>query len=163
MATTTFQGVVRSAGGDGRKVVSPGSMMMSAPFHIADPTAAATTRVTRSPLDDANLVLPANAVVISITVDGSATGGASPTFDLGSEGYNDGTSDPDALINEGAADGGKMVFNFASAEAGDSMAAPLSATQPVYITGGVGASAPTGGTITGIISYFVSDDGKWDK
>ena len=70
--------------------------------------------------------------------------------------------DVDGLLNEADADAGAVVTvwggdSTAGAALGD---VDLPATERIKIVGGQGASAATGGTITGIIYYYVKDDGK---
>lgn len=162
MATTTFQGVVRSAGGDDRKVTTPGTVQLVLPFYIADPTAANTTAVARSATDTRSVVLPANAIVTEVIANAAATGGTTPTFDMGWIGVNDASAlDVDGIVAEGDADVGKSVINYATATAGDDLGVTMSTTQPVALTGGVGASAATGGVISGYIVYHILDAGTW--
>lgn len=162
MATTTFQGIVRSAGGDDRKRVYPGTVALVVPFYIADPTAANTTNVTRSATDARSVILPTNAIVSRIDVNADATGGTDPTFDLGWIELDDSTTfDVDGLVAEGDADVGGSVFDISTTTAGADMLAVMSSSSPVIITGGVGASAATGGTISGYITYFMQDFGTW--
>jgi hypothetical protein len=62
------------------------------------------------------------------------------------------------LISAAVATTGKLVINQASATAGANMGTTMSATKLVTITGGgTSGDAPTGGTITGTILYFVAD------
>jgi hypothetical protein len=136
-------------------------MLMVADFYI-DPTDANTTNLQRSSTDTRTIVLPIGAVVVEIQANAAGTGGSSPTFDMGWIGYTDTSAvDVDGLIAEGDADAGKSVFTWATATAGDDMGVVMSATQMVTLTGGVGASAATGGTITGRILYYVPTDGAY--
>ena len=162
MATSTTQAIWRSGGGDTTKTAYAGTMLMAADFYIADPTAANTTAVAKSSSDTSPVILPAGAVVKEIQVNAAATGGTTPTFDLGWIGYTDATAlDVDGLIAEGDADVGKSVFNYATATAGDDLGVAMSTTQMVKITGGVGASAATGGAITGVLFYYVPTNGSY--
>lgn len=164
MGRTTFQGIVRSGGGDTTKSVTPAVVEVVVPFYIADPTAANTTAVDFSSSDTSDVILPAKAIVTELVVLASATGGTNPTFDMGWIGVSDATAfDVDGLVAEGDADAGKSVFNYATATAGDDVGVTMSTTQAVKITGGVGASAATGGVISGYIKYHVSDDGTWSN
>jgi hypothetical protein len=161
MATTTFSAVIRSYGGDSTKTVTPAVTQHVVPFHIADPTAANTTNVARSSSDTRTVILPTGAIVTEIIVNAAATGGTNPTFDMGWIGVSDATAlDVDGLVAEGDADAGKSVFNYATATIGDDVGTTMSTTQPVRLTGGVGASAPTGGSLTGFVKYHVSDTGE---
>lgn len=163
MPKTTFQGVVRSGGGDTRKIVTPAVVQVVVPFHMADPTAANTTVLTVSSDSGApEVVLPPSAIVTELHVSADATGGTTPTFDMGWIGYSDTSElDVDGLIAEGDADAGDSVFNMATATAGDDVGTTMTTTQAVKITGGVGASVATGGTISGYIVYHVQDNGVW--
>ena len=160
---TTFTGFVRSNGGDNTRETYAGSMQMAAQFYF-DPTAAAGTDVQVSSTDTRKVVLPQNAVITGIAFNGDATGGTNPTIDMGYTDYDGGTNfvDVDGLLNEADADAGAVVTVWG----GDSTAGPalgdvdLPATERIKIVGGQGASAATGGTITGIIYYYVKDDGK---
>ena len=161
MAKTTFQGILRSGGGDSTKTVYAGTVELIATFYL-DPTAANTTAVQRSASDTRSVILPAGAVVTEIFANAAATGGSSPTFDLGWIGVSDATAvDVDGLIAEGDADAGKSVFTWATATAGDDLGAVMAAAQTVKLTGGVGQSAATGGAVSGYIKYHVSDDGAY--
>lgn len=162
MATSTTQSIMRSGGGDTTKTAYAGTVVMAADFYIADPTAANTTAVQKSSTDTSAVILPAGAVVKEIQVNAAATGGSSPTFDLGWIGYTDTSAvDVDGLIAEGDADVGKSVFNYATATAGDDLGVQMSTSQMVKITGGVGASAPTGGAISGVLFYYVPTNGAY--
>jgi len=162
MGKSTFQGVIRSAGGDTTKTVTPGTVQLVVPFTF-DPTAANTTAVDISSTDGGDVILPANAVVTEIVANAAATGGTDPTFDMGWIGVSDATElDVDGLVAEGDADAGASVFNYATATAGDDLGVAMASTQPVRITGGVGASAGTGGTISGYIKYHVIDSARWE-
>ena len=161
MTVTTFQGVLRSGGGDTTKTAFAGSAELVAPFYFL-PTAANTTAVQRSASDTRPVILPVGAVVREIMVNAAGTGGTNPTFDMGWIGYTDPTVfDVDDLVAEGDADSGKQLIHWQNATAGAGLGAPLSATQMVKITGGVGASAATGGAISGWIEYFVPTNGEY--
>lgn len=159
MGISTTQSIWRSGGGDNTRTAYCGSMVMAATFYF-DPTAANTTAVQKSSTDTSAVILPANAVITQIQVNAAGTGGTNPTFDLGWIGYTDTTAlDVDGLVAEGDADVGKSIFNYATATAGDDLGTTMSTTQMVKITGGVGASAATGGTVSGVILYYIADNG----
>ena len=162
MAKTTFSGVLRSGGGDTTKTAYAGTVELIATFYL-DPTAANTTAVQRSATDTRSVVLPAGAIVTEVQVNAAATGGTNPTFDLGWIGVSDATAlDVDGLIAEGDADAGKTIFNWATGTAGASMGATVSSGNQMFrVTGGVGASAATGGDVSGYIKYHVSDNGAY--
>ena len=160
---TTFTGIVRSNGGDSKRETYAGSVQLAAQFYF-DPTAAQGTDVQVSSTDTRKVVLPQNAIITGIAFNGDATGGTNPTIDMGYTDFDGGTDfvDVDGLINEGNADAGAVVTIWggdatAGAALGD---VDLPATERIKIVGGQGSSAATGGTITGIIYYYVKDQGQ---
>ena len=159
---TTFTGFVRSNGGDNTRTTYAGSVPMQAQFYFV-PTAVAGTDVQVSATDTRKVILPKNAVITGITHSGGATGGTNPTIDIGYTDFDGGTNfvDIDGLINEGNADGGIETIWGGDTGSGASLGnLALPATEIIKIVGGKGSSAATGGTITGIIYYYVKDDGK---
>lgn len=164
MARTTFSGPVRV--GKAQQTSNPevaGAVSLVATAHMADPTAATTTVLRRGSAATGNsalaLILPKNAIITNIEAEADATGGTNPTFDLGwIEVKSDSpASDTDGIIDNGDADAGHTVFNFATATVGDEFGFVMSTSYPVKITGGVGASAATGGSLTFRIHYHVYD------
>ena len=149
MATTTFQGIVRSNGGAGKGNATP-SVMTSSEVISFDPTAAAATnvRIGTSSSSGELFVLPTGAVPVSFMTIGGATGGTNPTVDIGS------SADDDGFFNEADADtkGSLKGADGALVVAGGITAATT-------VTGKKGASAATGGTITGVFTYTVVDNG----
>ena len=160
---TTFTGIVRSNGGDSARETYAGSVGLQANFYF-DPTAAAGTDVQVSSTDTRKVVLPKNTVVTGISFSPDATGGTNPTIDIGYTDYDGGTNfvDIDGLINEGDADaGGVSTIWGGDSGSGVSLGnVDTPATEKIKIVGGKGSSAATGGTITGIIYYYVKDAGK---
>ena len=159
---TTFTGFVRSNGGDNSRTTYAGSVPMQAQFYF-DPTAVAGTDVQISSTDTSKVILPKNSVITGITFNGAATGGTNPTIDMGYTDYDGGTDfvDIDGLLNEADADGGIATVWGGDATSGASLGnIALPATEIIKIVGGKGASAATGGNVTGIIYYYVKDDGK---
>ena len=149
MANTTFQGVVRSYGGGSKGTHTPGVMTQSVQISF-DPTATSATnvRIGTSATAGETLVLPAGAIPISIMTIGGSTGGTNPTVDIGT------SADDDGLFNEVDADTKGTVKG---ADGALAVAGGLAADATV--TGKVGASAATGGTFTGILTYAMSNDG----
>lgn len=158
MAVSTTQSIWRSGGGDTTRTAYCGTGLMVAEFYI-DPTDADTTAVQVSSTNTAPVILPIGAVVVQINANAAGTGGTTPTFDMGWVGYTDSTAvDANGLIALGDADAGKQVWNWATATAGDDLGVTMSTTQMVKITGGgTTGDAPTGGSITGQILYYVKD------
>ena len=161
MATSTTTSVWRSGGGDTTKTAYAGSMLMVADFYFSA-TGAANTKVQKSSSDTNNVILPVGAIITEIQANAAGTGGSSPTFDMGFTLYSSGTTNNATLLNEADADAGKQVFTWATATVpGANLGAVMSASEMVYITGSVGASAATGGSISGRILYYVPTNGAY--
>ena len=149
MATTTFQGIVRSNGGAGKGNSTPSVVTLSEVIAF-DPTAVSATavKVGTSSSTGNDFVLPAGSVPISFMTIGGATGGTNPTVDIGT------SADPDGFFNEADADTkGSLKGADGALVVGGGIAAD------VTVTGNVGASAATGGTIVGVFTYTVADSG----
>ena len=160
MATSTTTSVWRSGGGDTTKTAYAGSMLMVADFYLS--ATQASGNVQKSSTDTTAVILPIGAVITEIQANAAGTGGTNPTFDLGFTLYSTGTASPEALLNEADADAGKQVFNWATATVpGASLGAVMSTSELVYITGRKGASAATGGSISGRITYYVPTSGAY--
>ena len=149
MATTTFQGIVRSNGGAGKGNSTPSVVTLSEVIAF-DPTAVSATavKVGTSSSSGNDFVLPAGAVPVSFMTIGGATGGTNPTVDIGS------SADDDGFFNEVDCD---TKGSLKGADGALVVAGGISAATTV--TGKVGASAATGGTVTGVFTYTVVDNG----
>ena len=158
MATATTSSVWRSTGGDQTRTAQAGSMGMYTPFYIAN--AAASANVTNVSGGEA-LVLPANAVVTSVSV---TTAGTSGTINMGFTPISGvgpgqtttlGTNVPTGLLANAAVTRGTVALG--AATGGASLGNVANATNLVVVTS---ASNTTGlGTVTGLIHYFVYDTG----
>ena len=158
MATATTSSVWRSTGGDSTRTAQAGSMGMYTPFYIAN--AAASANVTNVSGGEA-LVLPANAVVTSVSV---TTAGTSGTINMGFTPISGvgpgqtttlGTNVPTGLLANAAVTRGTVALG--AATGGASLGNVANATNLVVVTS---ASNTTGlGTVTGLIHYFVYDTG----
>jgi len=149
MATTTFQGIVRSNGGAGKGNSTPSVVTLSEVISF-DPTAAAATnvRIGTSSSSGETFVLPVGAVPVSFMTIGGATGGTNPTVDIGT------SADDDGFFNEVDADTKGTLKG-----ADGALVVAGGTTVISTVTGKVGASAATGGTITGVFTYTVVDSG----
>ena len=158
MAVSTTQSIWRSGGGDQTRTAYCGTGLMVAQFYISGASAAGTSAKISSASGAPAVVLPAGAVVVQINALCAATGGTTPTFDMGFTLYTSGTATNTGLVSAAVATTGKLVINFSSATAGASLGTTMSTTELVTITGGgTSGDAPTGGTITGQILYYVTD------
>ena len=158
MAISTTQSIWRSGGGDQTRTAYCGSGVMAAQFYISGASAAGTSVKVSSASGAPAVVLPAGAIVVEIQAVCAATGGTTPTFDMGFTLYGTSTATNTGLVSAAVATTGKLVINQASATAGANMGTTMSTTKLVTITGGgTSGDAPTGGSITGTILYFVAD------
>lgn len=157
MALNTTQAIFRSGGGDNSRTAYCGTPLLTAEFYF-NPAAAAGNKVQVSSSNTAKVILPAGAVVVQINANAAGTGGTDPTFDMGYTLYTTGTATNAGLLNEADANAGKQVFTWATATVpGAALGGVMSASEMVYITGNVGASAATGGAVSGQILYYVTD------
>ena len=156
---TTFTGFVRSNGGDQDRVTYAGSVPMVAQFYVAN-AVATTADVQISSTNTNPVILPEGAIVDFVLSAGGATGGSSPTIDLGVVDYDGGTDvvDTDGLANEMRSDIGARI-DTSSGQAGALVTGQTKFTEKVKVTATVGDSAPTGGTVSGVIYYHIQDDG----
>ena len=157
MAVSTTQSIWRSGGGDQTRTAYCGSGVMAAQFYISGASAAGTA-VQVSSSNTAAVVLPAGAIVTEIQAVCAATGGTTPTFDMGFTLYGTSTATNQGLVAAAVATTGKLSIDLSTATAGANMGTTMSTTQLVTITGGgTSGDAPTGGSISGTILYYVAD------
>lgn len=143
MALSTTQSIWRSGGGDQTRTAYCGSGVMAASFYIADASpATAGTNVTVSN-GGAALILPAGAVVLSVSINDGGTG----TFDLGATGYTSGTADNNYIASGLAATVGTTSVG--------SVVTGTPLTEMSYVT--VTDNTSGAGTVGGYITYFVVD------
>ena len=145
MATTTFQGIVRSYGGqDKSSGVTASNVNLSAVVSFNPVGASAVAvRVGASATAGEIFTLPKGAVPSSFISLGGATGGTNPTFDIGT------AADQDGFFNEY---GGAFIPP--NLEVGTGVPAN------VVVTANQGASAATGGTVTGTFFYTMVDSAE---
>jgi hypothetical protein len=157
MAVSTTQSIWRSGGGDQTRTAYCGNGNMVAQFYIPNVAAASSNTSLLNTAGGVSVILPAGAIVTSIAITATtSTGGTSPTVDFGFTTYTGGVASTQALANEVPSNARGNV-TLSSGTAGTSLGLVMSATDLVYLTAGVGASAATSGTITGYINYFVVD------
>ena len=158
MATATTSSVWRSTGGDSTRTAQAGSMGMYTPFYIAN--AAVSANVTNVSGGE-SLVLPANAVVTSVSV---TTAGTSGTINMGFTPLSGvgpgqttvlGTNVPTGLLSNAAVTRGTVALG--TTTGGASLGNVANATNLVVVTSASNTSGV--GTVTGLIHYFVYDTG----
>ena len=145
MALSTTQSIWRSGGGDQTRTAYCGSGLMAAQFYIADASpATAGTNVAISSTSSTPLILPAGAVVVSVSITAVSGSG---TFDLGATGYNSGTADNNFIASGVTAAAG--TTNVGAVVSGAAL------TELSYVT--VTDNTSGTGTVTGFVTYFVAD------
>lgn len=164
MALATTSSIWRSTGGDTTRTAVSGSMSMHAPFFISNVATTGANVVVSSVANAPTLILPANAIVTSVTISNPSTGGNSainigftPLINVG-PGQNTtlGTNVPAAYVNGGNV-AARTQFSITSATAGSSLSNVANATYDVVLTAAIGAAGAAGGNVTGYISYYVFD------
>jgi hypothetical protein len=159
MATSTTASVWRSTGGDQTRTAQAGSMVMAAPFFIAN--LAATANVLNVSGGSA-LILPAGAVVTEVIVSSVGTGradiGFTPLVSVG-PGQNTtlGTNVPQALVANTTM-ASRVTIATGGTGGGASLGNVANATNLVVITSA--ANGTSSGTVSGIIRYHVADSGE---
>ena len=161
MTTSTTSSVWRSTGGDQTRTAAAGSMVMSQPFYIANIAATANVSVS-STLANSAVILPAGAVVTSVTISAGATG----TIDLGFTPLSGvgpgqtttlGTKVPQALLAN-ATTTNRTVVVTGGTGGGASLGNVANATNLVAVVST--ANTGTSGAVSGILTYFVADSGE---
>ena len=166
MALATTSALWRSTGGDQTRTAYAGSMEMIAQFYIAN-ASATTANVQVSSTNTAAVILPANAVVLRVTITNPSTGansaanvGFTPLVSVGpGQTGTLGTNVPAAFalaanvvsrtaINVGGTGGGASLGNVANA------------TNLIVVTSAIGAAGAVGGPVSGLLSYYVADNGQ---
>ncbi len=145
MAVSTTQSIWRSGGGDQTRTAYCGSGLMAAQFYIADASpATAGTNVTISSASTQPLILPAGAVIVSISVNDAGAG----TCDIGATGYTSGTADNNFFASA-------LDVSAVGTTSIGSVVTGAALTEMSYVT--VTDNTSASGTVAGIITYFVTD------
>ena len=158
MALATTSAIWRSTGGDTTRTAAAGSMQMSVPFYIANVAATSNVAVSSTQANTA-VILPAGAVVTSVSITAGATGsvdlgftplsgvGPGQTTTLGTkvpQGFlANATTTSRVNVQVGGTGGGAYLGNVANAT---NLVAVVST-----------ANTGTTGAVTGILTYFVAD------
>ena len=150
MATTSFQGIVRSYGGQDKSVTTPGVVVLSETISFDAAASAASltpVRIGTSATTGATFVLPKGAIPITFTVV-VASSGASSTVDIGTTADVDGFFNEVTSVTKGSINGAGGALVIAGG-------IPANAT----VAASVGATAGTG-TVTGVFTYTIVDNAQ---
>lgn len=164
MALATTSAVWRSTGGDQTRTAYAGSTQLVAQFYIAN--TAATANVVVSSTNNAAVILPANAVVTDVIVTVAPGGncaaniGFTPIKTYGpGQTITTGTNVPQAFVAAGNV-AARTVFTAATATAGASIGLVANASTLVMLTSAQGSAGANAGAVTGLIRYYVADNGQ---
>ena len=166
MALSTTSAVWRSTGGDQTRTAYAGSMDMVAQFYIANTSATANV-VISSAANAAALILPANAVVLTVNITNPSTGanstcniGYTPLISVG-PGQNTtlGTNVPAAFVNNANVTT-RQAIQIGGTGGGVSLGNVANATNLIVVTSAIGTAGAVGGPVTGSISYYIADNGQ---
>jgi hypothetical protein len=145
MAVSTTQAIWRSGGGDQTRTAYCGSGLMAAQFYIADASpATAGTNVAISSTNTKPLILPAGAVIVSISVTDAGAG----TCDIGATGYTSGTADNNFFASA-------LDVSAVGTTSIGSVVTGAALTEMSYVT--VTDNTSASGTVAGVITYYVTD------
>ena len=162
MTNATTSAVWRSTGGDQTRTASAGSMQMSVPFYIAN--IAATANITASSTDTSTIILPANAVVTSVSITKGSTGsidlGFTPLIGVGpGQTTTLGTKVPQGFLAN-ATSTSRVNVQVGGTGGGASLGNVANATNLTVVV----STANTGaaGNVSGVLTYFVSTNETQD-
>jgi hypothetical protein len=166
MTLATTSSLWRSTGGDATRTAYAGSMDMVAQFYIAN-TSATSNVVVSSAANAAALILPANAVVLTVNITNPSTGanstcniGFTPLIGVGpGQTGTLGTNVPAAFVNNANVTT-RQVINIAGTGGGASLGNVANATNLIVVTSAIGTAGAVGGPVTGSIRYYVADNGQ---
>ena len=158
MTQATTSAIWRSTGGDQTRTACAGSMVMSQPFYIAN-LAATSNVVVSSTLANSAVILPAGAVVTSVSVTTGGTGsvdlGFTPLIGVGpGQTTTLGTKVPQAFLAN-ATTTSRVNVQVGGTGGGASLGNVANATNLVVVVST--ANTGTSGAVSGILTYFVAD------
>jgi hypothetical protein len=142
MALSTTQSIWRSGGGDQTRTAYCGSGLMAAQFYVANAAATGATVKVSDASGAADLILPAGAVVVSVSINDAGSG----TIDLGTSSYVGASDVGDIALALSAGVGTTSIGSVVTGTATTAMA---------YVTSSDNSSGA--GTVGGYITYFVAD------
>jgi len=166
MALSTTQSIWRSGGGDQTRTAYCGSGELVAQFYVAN-VAAASNVVVSSTTGAPALILPAGAVVDSISITTGSTGansaanvGFTPLVSVGpGQTTTLGTNVPQAFL-AGANVVSRTTVSVGGTNGGASLGNVANATNLIVVTSAIGAAGAVGGPVAGIIRYHIADNGQ---
>jgi hypothetical protein len=167
MALATTSAVWRSTGGDSTRTAYAGSMDMIAQFYIANTSSTTANVVISSATNAAAVILPANAVVLTVNITNPSTGanstcniGFTPLISVGpGQTTTLGTNVPGAFVLNGNVTT-RQAISIGGTGGGASLGNVANATNLIIVTSAIGTAGAVGGPVTGSIRYYVADNGQ---
>lgn len=148
MATNTFQGIVRSHGGQDKKDTYPGTVVLAAEA-VVDGSTSTFAAVTG--IGGGTVVLPDNARIMDVTHN--ATGAANKTINLGTSTSGAGATTLASALSANGYQSGKV-----NGELGTATNTVLDGNSTIY---GAGVASSTLSSTTLVTIYYtVEDNGK---
>ena len=166
MALSTTSAVWRSTGGDQTRTAYAGSMDMVAQFYIAN-TSSTTANVVVSATNSSPIILPANAVVLTVNIANPSTGanstcniGYTPLISVGpGQTTTLGTNVPNAFVNNANVTT-RQAIQIGGTGGGASLGNVANSTNLIVVTSAIGTAGAVGGPVTGSIRYYIADNGQ---
>lgn len=164
MAISTTQSIWRSGGGDQTRTAYAGSTDLVAQFYIANTSATTANVVVSSASGAPALILPANAVVLTVNITNPSTGanstcnvGYTPLISVGpGQTTTLGTNVPNAFVNNANVTT-RQAITIGGTGAGSSLGNVANATNLIVLTAAIGTAGAVGGPVTGSIRYYIAD------
>lgn len=158
MALATTSSIWRSTGGDTTRTASAGSMEMVLPFYIANVAATSNVSVSSALVNNA-VILPAGAIVTSISINATGTGnidlGFTPLSGVGAGQTTVlGTNVPQAFLAN-ASIATRVAVGVGGTNGGASLGNVANATNLVVVT--TKANGVSSGSVSGAIRFYVAD------
>ena len=167
MTLATTSSLWRSTGGDSTRTAYAGSMEMVAQFYIANASSTSANVAISSASGAPAVILPANTVVLRVTITTGSTG-ANSAANIGFTPITGGgpgqpialgTNVP-AAFTLAANVVARTTINVGGTGGGASLGNVANATNLIIVTSAIGAAGAVGGPVTGLISYYVADNGQ---
>jgi hypothetical protein len=167
MATATTSAIWRSTGGDQTRTAYAGSMDMVAQFYIANTSSTTANVVISSASGAPALILPANAVVLTVNITNPSTGanstcnvGYTPLINVGpGQTTTLGTNVPNAFVNNANVTT-RQAIQIGGTGGGTQLGNVANATNLILVTAAIGTAGAVGGPVTGSIRYYVANNGQ---
>ena len=164
MALATTSAIWRSTGGDQTRTAAAGSMDMVVPFYIANTSSTTANVVVSSASGAPAVILPANAVVLTVNITNPSTGanstcnvGFTPLIGVGpGQTTTLGTNVPNAFVNNANVTT-RQAIQIGGTGGGTQLGNAANTTNLVVVTSAIGTAGAVGGPVTGSIRYYVAD------